>query len=328
MVRRGRTLTATQCLVGAAAVAYAAPLALSRYFPGADLPFHALAVAAGDVNLLFVDRQPGGTSYLTLYALARPLYRVLGDPALALQLIGGLAVIGFVAAAARLARSLAVHPGVAVLAAPAAYSVVAAYGFLPFSLAYPLMFWLWAFAREAMATNEWCWQPLAGVAATSLAIAVTHPLAAAIAGVGVVAILAASIDCRNLRRAAAVGGLALLAAVPAVAAAAKLSGHPDPDLPGLLADASLWDRLAAGPRSSLAAALLRGPCDVVGAIAPSWRAVVIVSSLAAGMVARRAAVAERAPGRRGWCAELLLAALVAVYLLTPYYLEAPLVVAV
>jgi hypothetical protein len=302
-------------IVAGGAIALCAPLALSRYFPGLDLPFHALAVAAGDVELPTMTASDGGWSYLTLYGVGRGLHAVGFGAAAALQIVIALYVVAFALAASRLARAFGSHPAIGLLAAPAAYSVVVSYGFLPYAIALPMALLLWALVREE--------RPVAS-GACALLIAITHPLAAAHAALGAAVLLAAQWDRARWQRLAIVGGAVAVAMTPALIAVLAL-GSDDASLPPLLRDASLWERWTAAPRPPLAESLGEAPARLVWAAPAAARAwlVALLLACAAAMIA----IGGR-HARRGFGAEAVLAVLAVAYFASPYTLEAPFVIAI
>ncbi|MEM9492880.1 MAG: hypothetical protein AAGC55_27270, partial [Myxococcota bacterium] len=156
LTRRWRAPRAELLMTLAVALCYAAPLALSRYFPGLDLPWHAAIVA-----ILRADEGAGAflgyfavdtrmSSYLTLYALVRGVAAVVGDVAVAMQVVIAGYVVAFTLSAYALLRAFAGRGVLAVLAAPAAYSLTLEFGFLTHALSYPMTFVLWAAVRRAM----------------------------------------------------------------------------------------------------------------------------------------------------------------------------------
>jgi hypothetical protein len=303
---------------------YLLPLAATRYFPGLDAPFHVLAVAAGDADLLYIAEGSRGWSYLTLYGVAGALQAVGFAAAVALQIVIALYVVAFAWGAARLMRAFDVHPGLALLALPAAFSAVMAYGFVPYAVAYPMTFFAWAFAREAMAGDAQRPGPVIGVALLSLLLAITHPLAAAFGAVGSGMVIVASADRARLARAVSVGAAIAVASVPAVVAVVQF-GVADDTLPPLMRDASLWERWSAAPRPPLAESLGEAPARLVWLAPAASRGWLVALLLFAGAAA--IAAGGRRP-RSGFAAELLLAGLIGLYLLSPYTLEAPFVIAI
>ncbi len=296
------------------ALLLAAPLGQSGYFPGFDLPFHAVAVAAGDGDLLYAEQAGYGWSYLTMYVLAGALHAVGLGAATALQVVIALYVLAFVWGAARLLRAFDAHPALALCAAPAAYSVVLSYGFLPFALGYPLAFGLWAYVRE---------RRVVGAGVCALLLAITHPLAAGFGGLGCAALLAAGWDREQWKRIAAVAGVIALGFVPALIAVLQL---PDDDsLPALIRDASLWERWWAPDRPALAESVGEAASRLFYVAPAGARAYVV--ALLLGCAAAMIAIGGRR-ARDGMAAEVLLGVLVLVYFASPYTLEAPYVIAI
>jgi len=296
------------------AVLLAAPLAQSGYFPGFDLPFHAVAVAAGRGDMLFTEHAGYGWSYLTMYGLAGALHAVGLGAAMALQVVIALYVLGFVWGAARLLRAFDAHPALALCAAPAAYSVVLSYGFLPFALGYPIAFALWAYVRE---------RHVIGVGVCALLLAITHPLAAGFGAVGGAALLAAGWDRDQGKRIATVAAVMAIGLIPAVVAVLQLPA--DQSLPPLLRDASLWERWWAPDRPALAASVGEAASRLFHVAPAGARAYVI--ALLLGCAAAMLAIGGRRE-RRGLAAEVLLGVLVVAYFASPYTLDAPYVIAI
>lgn len=320
-VQLGRTRDWGLLLVLGCALAYAAPLLATRYFPGLDLPWHGAVVAVmheggGDRFLGYFEVDSQFSSYLTLYLLLDALAYVTGDVAIAMQVVIAGYVVAFAGSARRLLRSFGGDGGLAVLAAPAAYSVTLEFGFLGYALCFPLTFWLWARARELDASDH----PLRAVAAMfalTAAIALTHPFAAivALAGLAVIASLHAS-----LRRAGLALGAAAVGIVPAVIAAMMLAGDAGAGTtPIATPGAGWWDKLQTQDFVSPVESMAAAPVRLFGFI-PDWACFVLVAlGIAAALHARGrggAPLIDRVSVRRS--AGYLLLALTAIYLVTPY----------
>ncbi len=327
----------TAALIAAAALAYVAPLALSRYFPGLDLPFHAAAIRAVHLGadgvaadfLGHLGRNTGSSSYWLLYALGDGLTFLVGDPIVAVQLLLALYVAGFVFASASLYRAVGVHPALALLAAPAAYSVVVTYGFLPFALGYPLTLWLWAAVRRAVDEPPSA-APVLRVVGWSAAVAVAHPLSAALAGLGAAVLLATFLSREARARVLVLGGAVLAGMAPAIVAIATQPAA-DPALPGLMRDATLWQRYDAQPFVSLATSIGDAPARLFPLTPDAVQLGFAVALLfAAGALATLGGRAPRQEPTRPakLSLEILAAVLVVLYLIAPANLDAPLVVAV
>jgi hypothetical protein len=305
----------------ACALAYAAPLLATRYFPGLDLPWHGAVVAVmheggGDRFLGYFEVETRFSSYLTLYLLLDALVYVSGDVAIAMQLVIAGYIVAFVGGARRLLRSFGGDGGLAVLAAPAAYSVTLEFGFLGYALCFPLTFWLWARARELESATH----PLRAAAAMfalTAAIALTHPFAAivALAGVVVIALLHAP-----LPRAGLAVGAAAVGVMPAVMAAMALAGNAGAGTTPIAAPgAGWWDKLQTQDFVSPIESATAAPVRLFGFI-PDWACFVLVAlGLAAALHARWSGGApadDRVLVRRS--AGYLLVLLAAIYLVTPY----------
>lgn len=320
-VQLGRTRDRGPLVVLAVALAYAAPLLATRYFPGLDLPWHGAIVAVmreggGDRFLGHFAVESQFSSYLTLYLGLDALAYLTGDVAVAMQLVIAAYVVGFVWSARRLLRAFGGDGVLAVLAAPAAYSVTMEFGFLSYALCFPLTFWLWAVARELGATQRPVRAALVLFALTAL-IALTHPFAAvvALAGAAVIVVLHAP-----RRRAAPALAAAFAGLGPAVLAVGLLAGEGgDATTPLSPESLGVWAKLTTqdfvSPIESMAAA----PVRLFGFI-PEWaRFVLVACGLAAAIQVRRGAggpPADGAHARRS--AGYLLLVLAAIYLVTPY----------
>ncbi len=314
------------------ALAYAAPLAATRYFPGLDVPWQAAAVevlragpgSAGDF-LGYFHTGAHFSSYVTLYYGALGLARVTGDVAVAMQLICALYVVGFVLSARSLLRAFGVNGALALLAAPAAYSQVMEFGFLGYALCFPLTFWLWALVRRLGDDGARAPLRVAGVAALSALIALTHPFAAAIALAGVVLIAVTQLaPGRRGPMAAACAG-AVLGAVPAVLAVALLAGDQSAAAtPGVWSGAGLLTRLTTQEFVSPVESAALAPVRLFGYVPDAWRFLLVVLGLSvAALLRRRVGPPAAAPGPRGRTAGWLLAAMAAFYLVTPYTFDWP-----
>ncbi|HUH01265.1 MAG TPA: hypothetical protein VML75_04670 [Kofleriaceae bacterium] len=320
-MQSGRTRDWGSLLVLGCALAYAAPLLASRYFPGLDLPWHGAAVAimhegGGERFLGYFEVESQFSSYLTLYLLLDALANVTGDVAIAMQLLIAGYIVAFVAGARRLLRSFGGDGGLAVLAAPAAYSVTLEFGFLGYALCFPLTFWLWARARDLEAATHPV-RAAAAMFALTAAIALTHPFAAvvALAGVAVIALLHAPLPRAGLGLGAAAVGI-----VPAVMAAMMLAGDAGADTtPVAASGAGLWDKLQTQDFVSPIESVATVPVRLFGFI-PDWACFVLGAlGLLAALHGRQrsgAPSSDRILARRS--AGYLLVALAAIYLVTPY----------
>ena len=321
------------------ALAFIAPLLLTRYFPGLDLPWHGAICAVlhtGDAEVeprflgqLTVDSQL--SSYLTLYVSVDALARVVGDVALAMQVVIVLYVVAFVLSARSLVRAFGGDGGIAVLAAPAAFSVTLQFGFLSYALAFPMTLWSWALLVRlfALAPAPLTAFRLVGVLALSALIALTHPFAAAVALAGSILLVLLHAGRTTWGRAVLAVAALIAGAVPSVLAVALIGGGPAdggavpmPPLPGqgLLAQLGALDFTPA--QESLAAA----PAWLFGFVPEGARFALVAAGLMAVVVARHQAGAARAevPSSAVRRAPVYLAAvLLAIYLLTPYTLEWP-----
>jgi hypothetical protein len=334
-------------VVALVAFAYVIPLLFTRYFPGLDLPWQAAAIEvlhrhdASEVSRDFlgyvaVDAQI--TTYLTMYAAVDLLAFVVGDVAVAIQVLIALYVLAFVWSARRLLRAFGSDGVAAVLAAPAAYSMTMEYGFLTYSLCYPLTFWLWALARELFARprsdsgsraphpagkrgTHW---RLVVIGLLSALIAATHPFAAAVALAGAGLILATHVSRPDARLVLLAGLVLAAGALPAVVALSIIGGAAPPPLWRAHPGASLWDKLTTQRFVALSESLATAPVRLFGFMAAGWCFVLAAAGLVAAVVSRHfGARPEREAGVRGRAALWLVAFMVAAYLATPFTFEWP-----
>jgi len=330
-------------VVASVALAYLLPLLLSRYFPGLDLPWHAATAEvlhrhdAAEVNRDFlgyvvVDRQI--TTYLTMYVAVDLLGFVTGDIALAMQVLIALYVLAFVWSVRRLVRSFGGDGVVAVLAAPAAYSVTMEYGFLAYALCYPLTFWLWALLRELFSDpstttfgpgqrRAMTWR-LAVIGILGALISLSHPFAAAVAIAGGVLVIACHAERGEIGRAAAAFLLLVAGALPMLLALASMGGGESTSHWQTLNEQSLLDKIRTQQFVSPAESLATAPVRLFGFITAGWCFILAGAGLVAAVVARHfGGLPDREPGLRGRAAAWLLVAMVAIYLVTPYTFEWP-----
>jgi hypothetical protein len=322
---------------------YALPLVFSRYFPGLDLPFHAAALGAihlhDDAAVArelggFVAVESGAASYRLLYWLADGAAYVTGDVVWALEVVLFAYVVAFAWAARRFACAFAVHPALAWLALPAAYSVVMAYGFLAYAITYPMSLAVWALVRELFLVPAPSARrvrvTLAGVAGVTALASLAHPFAGAVTLLGAGVLLLAHVERGTLGRAAALA-IALAAGVLPAVLAVRDVGDAAAGLPALVREASLWDRFWAPPRVPLAEALGEAPARLLGVAAAPLRTPLFFALVIAGAVVVWAAgrqAREAGPWRRGHAVSLLFLALFLLYLVLPYEMEAPYFVAI
>jgi len=324
-------------LVAAVSIGFALPLALARYAPGGDTPWHAAVVAvmadpdpARFLGAYEVDPGAGVGSYVALYRLLGLAARAIGAPA-AIQLLCIASVVGMVWAARSLARSFAADGALAILAAPAAYSTTLEFGFVIYLPTFALTLWLWALVRVVMQRGARPWRVIA-LAASWLGVSLCHPFAALVAGLGAALLWLCELSRERARRAALVAAVLAAGALPAALAigAVGTSGGSR-----IAAGASLWDRLNlqvfVPPLESIASA----PVQLIGFVDPAWR-YGLVALLAAVAVAWRVLAPRPSPAghdaaapavdgpsasrRAGLYLFLLLAAL---YLVTPFTFEWP-----
>lgn len=314
----------------AVTLAYVIPLLLTRYFPGLDLPWHAAitevmhrhdsdAVYRDFLGYFQVDQR--FSSYLTLYVLVDLLAFVVRDVVIAMQVVIALYVAAFVFGARRLIRAFSGHGSLAVLAAPAAYSVTMQYGFLTYALTYPMTLYLWALLVELF-DGKWSRWRYAAIALLSLLIAITHPFAAVIALLGAAAIIAA-----QYRRAPqpALGAIACLLTglVPVVISVITVAGAGRAAQPRLLRHYSLWRKLWAQEFTAPLEALASAPFRLFGFLSPAACFLLVGCAAIAATLSRHLGglpVTERL-ARRALAA--LAGALVLAYLITPFTFNWP-----
>ncbi|MCG8422032.1 MAG: hypothetical protein MJE77_29265 [Proteobacteria bacterium] len=326
-------------LCGVMAFLYVVPLTLTRYFPGSDLPWHAAIVEimrspAPEREFLGYFTVDGQfSSYLTLYVTALGLAALVGDTVIAIQLVIAVYVVAFVLAAYYLMRSFGGRGSTAVLAAPAAYSLVLEFGFVTYALTYPMTLALWAVLRRYMAgysvgrasdrDRHGGWIALCVGFLLAGLIAMTHPFAAAIAVAGVLIVLGTHLDSGRVRRGAVAGLVVLAAMAPAMWAVAALSGDPSAILGGL----------PAGPMdqqfTALSESLSALPGRLFGYLGSGWAAAILLLGLCAAVLTRilgmsvANASARDVTGARSRALIWLAAALAAFYLVTPFTFEWP-----
>ena len=333
--KRGRESTIEPALVWGIAILYVLPLALTRYFPGLDLPWHAAtisvlhrhdaqAVTRDFLGYLEVDFQ--FSSYLTMYVIVDALAHVVRDVAVAMQVAIAAYVVFFVVSCRRLVRSFG-RPGfIAVFAAPAAYSQTMQFGFFAYALAYPMTFWLWAHVRAVSASRNPLrqqWKQLLGIAGLSLAVAVTHPFAAVLAVLGAIVIaLVSSERCRALQAASIVGAVAV-GLVPAVIAAARAGHEGAKTTRAIERSMSLWDRITTQQFTSPVESVTHAPERLFGFVETPWAVGYLVTAVVVCLALR---LRGRAIDTRGAIDRLpgwLLAIFVLAYFVTPYSFEWP-----
>lgn len=316
----------------AVTVAYLIPLLLTRYFPGLDLPWHAAIVEvihrhdASAVHrdfLGFYRVEQTFSSYLTLYVAVDLLAFVCRDVVVAMQVVIAAYVAGFVWGARRLIRAFGGHGLLAVLAAPAAYSVTMEYGFLAYALTYPLTFYLWALVQELFA-GKWSRWRYAQIALLSTLIAITHPFAALIAVAGAAVLLVPQLY--RERHAALGGAVCVLAGlVPVVITVIALASSTDPhgEQSALAARAGVWDKLTTHEFTPLLESLAAAPLRLLGFVPAPTSFLLVAGGLIAAVIARHLG---GVPGRDRptqlalWS---LLALLVCAYLITPFTFQWP-----
>ena len=308
-------------LVVAVAVVYAAPLFSGSYFPGLDIPWHAAAAEVLHARDPFrflgyfeVDRQ--FPSYLTVYYAVDAIAFVARDTALAMQIVVALYVAAFVLGARSLIRSFGGSGVLAVLAAPAALSIVMEFGFITYAVTYPLVFFLWASVRRASQ------RPTAlravAIALLMAAVSISHPFAAFVGAGGAGLIVLVEARRETIGGCAGVAAAVALGLLPAVYALVAIGpGHGVP-VPPEIASADLWTRMSYQVFNGLDVSLAAAPARTFGHIPVIARFALFGVGLSAAVIARHVAGLKLPPvaGARA-TAGLLLFAMVAIYLLTP-----------
>lgn len=320
-------------VVAAVALAFAAPLALTVYFPGLDLPWHAAIIeilhrhsgdAVGHDFLGYFAVGRGLSSLITLYTSVDYLAFVTGDVAIAMQIVIAAYVVLFVWAARSLVRAFGGSGYVAVLAAPAAYSVTMQFGFLSYALAYPMTLWLWSLTRQLMIGRPPVWRAVAVLAVSAL-IALTHPFATLVALIGGGLLVAVHTERATARRAAVAAGGMLIGVVPAALAVAAVGGDSNQVSPALQ-QMGLWDKIMAQQFTPVLEALAASPVRLFGFVPELWCFALVVLAFGSAVLARTvggAPPADDANTMRGRAALWLVAVLGIVYLITPYSFEWP-----
>jgi len=314
----------------AVALAYVVPLLFTRYFPGLDLPWHAAITEvihrhdAGAVHrdfLGFFAVEHSFSSYLTLYIAVDLLAFVFGDVVVAMQILIAGYVAAFVFGARRLIRAFDGHGSLAVLAAPAAFSVTMEYGFLAYALTYPMTLYLWALVQEVFA-GKWSRWRFAGIALLSTLIAITHPFAAviAIAGAGVIIAM-------QFRREpqAAIGAIAcaLAGIVPAVIAVLSVAGSGKAEQPHIMRNYSLWQKLWSQEFTSVPESLASAPFRLFGFLSPAACFLLVGGALVAAVLARQLGGLAKTPVHARFALWLLFGGLALAYLITPFTFQWP-----
>ena len=307
-------------MVGAGLV-MALPVLISPVFPGLDLPWHALFSAALQEPEAFQGSLAAEwqiSTYRTCYFLVDWLSVFVGGVLAAMRLVVFLYVVAFVVAAQYFIWVTGKHWAFGWLAAPAAYSMVLAYGFLPLAVAFPAVLWLWA---ELYRRRDLAWS-FGATLLLSVLVAVSHPFAALIALVGGLVIVAAGVERERLQLCSAKVAALILGAMPSLLVLGKLS----PETPaGAPKDASILDRLSAMPMSGLGESFSEIPAGVFGFV-PVWLAgLLFLSSLAAAGFARF--VAREGFGKADRVLMALGLGLLFGYLVTPFHLTWPQMVA-
>lgn len=311
------------------ALAYAAPLAATRFFPGLDVPWHAAVVEvlrAGPGDFLgYFATGSHFSSNVTLYYGVLALAHLTGDVAVAMQLVCALYVVGFVLSARSLLRAFGGDGVLALVAAPAAYSQVMEFGFVGYALCLPLTFWLWALVRRLGDGGAGAPARLAGIAALSALIALTHPFAAAVALAGVITIALTQMTAATRRRMLASCAVAVAGVAPAVLAVALLAGDSSSAAaPGVWKGASLFTKLTSQAFVSPIESVATAPVRLFGYVPDGWRFLLVVLGLAvAALLRHRAGPPVATPAARGRTAGWLLAVMAALYLVTPYTFDWP-----
>ena len=320
-------------VVACVAAAYALPLLFMDYFPGLDLPWNAAIIEVqhrGDsrdfLGYFVVERR--FSSYLTLHLTVDALAHVVGVVT-AMQLVIFAYVIAFVMSARSLIRACGGNGILAVLAAPAAYSMVMEYGFLTYAICYPMTFWLWAliiglFTDEAPSRRR-SGLRLVAIAVVSGLIAITHPFAALVAGLGAGFLVITHVDRASWGRAGlALVGLAI-GALPMVIAVLTLSDDvATAQHSRLFETATLWEKVQMQSFVAVDEAVVAAPVRLFGFIPHGWRFILAGAGLSAAVVAGYfAGRADPGSGLRRRALAYLLVVMALAYFFTPYTFEWP-----
>jgi len=300
------------------AIAAVVPVLLTPYLPGLDAPWHALFVSAIEHADDATDRYLGGLEvavrfhgYTGFYVLVSALAKVM-SVLRAMQVVVALYVVAWVFAAAHLLAAFGRDRRSALAAAPVAYSAALGYGFLPFTMAYPLILWQWAAARRYCRDGHR--RDLAVLVATTAALALTHAFAAAV-GIGC-ALLLVAVNRQSGHRLRA----ALAIVVPGALVAWQLVAMGvNEELPAFMRRVSWWQRLENQPFSSPAQTALELPGNAL-AFLPSLGAVAYVLGSLSVLAFVHYRSSERAPHRE---ASWLLAIVLLGTFATPFHFDWP-----
>lgn len=165
------------------ALATLAPLAVPTLLPLTDLPQHALVVESWldlDQPAVRTTHELHATPYLATYAIARAVCSLAPavQPLQALVALAALAILALPLAAREVARRVGADPWWSLLAFPVATGFSFQWGLIPFLVALPLVVLVVAQAIDVGRAERAGWWRLA---ATLVALALTHPLAFSVA---------------------------------------------------------------------------------------------------------------------------------------------------
>jgi hypothetical protein len=143
---------------------FLAPLFVTRFLPGLDLPFHLSMVdmlikggEAGSPYAPFYVGTPGVAPYAAHY-LALWLLSSVMTLATAHKVVVVLYVAGMPAAAASLLGACGRSRIPALLGFPLAYNLTLHYGFVGFAISLPIVLWFLAELTKLLTADEWAWR--------------------------------------------------------------------------------------------------------------------------------------------------------------------------
>jgi hypothetical protein len=317
-------------LVAVTSLLFAALVFGGPYIPGLDMPWHTLTShllahsGAEDFGPRFAGffvrlyMLPANMSY---YFVSAWMTKLTGSVLIATQILVAIYVIGFVWSTWLLLRAFGGSGVLAVLAAPAAYSGALEFGFVTFSLTYPLIILLWALSRRAACAERLSAANIVGIGTLSLIVSFTHPFAAALALIGVAVVTVIDMDRSNARRRLAIVATAVVATFPMVVSLVTLArdgASQSSWQPALMRNAGLWDKMTSHQYTALDESLAAAPVRLFGYLPPVWRFVIATAGLMSATLAHRLPSGGhvRSTGARvAWWLVVILALL---YLVTPY----------